>query len=590
MSAKLTLVLFLRFSGVVPWLAHAAPTHILTVIADDLGWANVGFHQDAEHAQNATPAIDALVREGINLERHYAFKICSPSRCSFQSGRLPVHVNEENADPLTWNPADSEGGYAGIPPNMTGIAEILRDRGYRTHMIGKWDAGMASKRQTPLSRGYESFLGYFHHANDYYTCGLGLTAVGQIDTCSNAYIDLWDGDGPAYGLNGTAYEEELFTTRSLSIIADHDPSEPLFLVHAFHIVHTPLQVPAEYTEMFASIDYENRRKYTAMVKYMDDVIALLVAGLQDKGMWSNTLLVFFSDNGGPIYNPGSANNHPLRGGKYADFEGGVRTVAFASGGAVPSQMRGTRLDSLIHVADWYATFAGIASANATDVRAAASGLPAVDGLDQWPILSGMARSAPRTELHLSDQAFIQGKYKLVTGSQVMSGWTGPIYPNATGQQPLFPDLPNFPPIRSWSYECGRGCLFDVFEDPTEHADIASEHPDIVERMVLRLEELNDSRFRPDRGTEDPKGCEAAVQYGGYYGPFLDMDEPSPGDDDAPSRFWRSSVFVPTVIGCLLLLLAMVIGCLWWRGSGRRVAESSSARPLTTSMQPRDPAA
>ena len=148
-----------------------------------------------------------------------------------------------------------------------------------------------------------------------------------------------------------------------STFARHDASakdRPLFLVHAFHIVHTPLQVPEAALQPFRFIDYEGRRKYAAMTHYMDDVVGQLVAALKAKAMWEATLVLFTSDNGGPIYYPGSASNHPLRGGKLDDWEGGVRVNAFLSGGFLPAASRGTRLDALMHIADWYATFCALA--------------------------------------------------------------------------------------------------------------------------------------------------------------------------------------------------------------------------------------
>jgi arylsulfatase B len=92
-------------------------------------------------------------------------KFCSPTRCAIQTGREPVHVNVINADPSVHNPADPVGGYAGIPRNMTGVAEIMRTASYSTHMVGKWDTGMATPQHTPAGRGYDTTMIYFHHAN-----------------------------------------------------------------------------------------------------------------------------------------------------------------------------------------------------------------------------------------------------------------------------------------------------------------------------------------------------------------------------------------------------------------------------------------
>ena len=235
----------------------------------------------------------------------------------------------------------------------------------------------ATPRHTPIGRGYETWLGYYHHANDYWTEKLPFQATGVLDVCGNRYADLWKNGAPASKLNGTAYEEALFTNHSLEIIAAHDAqAAPLFLVHAFHIVHTPLQVPPEYERRFGFIDYRNRRTYAAMVSYMDGVVGQLADALKAKSMWESTLMLFTADNGGAVYYPASGSNHPLLGGKLNDFEGGVRVAAFLSGGALPTAARGTQLDALIHIADWYATFAALAGVNGTaDPEAAAAGLP-----------------------------------------------------------------------------------------------------------------------------------------------------------------------------------------------------------------------
>lgn len=181
-------------------------------------------------------------------------------------------------------------------------------------------------------------------------------------------MDLWSTSTPAWGMNGTMYEEELFLRNSLKVIKEHDssdPAHPLFLFHSFHIVHTPLQVPAVWEKRFRSLRDESRRKYAAMVQYMDHALGKMVAAFQAKGLWENTLMVVSSDNGGPIYGTplsptppylksqfGAANNLPLRGGKLSDWEGGVRVTAFVTGGYVPVEMRGKTVDDYIHIADW----------------------------------------------------------------------------------------------------------------------------------------------------------------------------------------------------------------------------------------------
>lgn len=161
--------------------ARSTPPHVLFLLADDFGWANLGVHMRAAtggadplvHGVH-TPTLDALIGEGILLERHYAYKICSPSRSSLQTGRLAMHVNSKNTGVAARNAADPVSGYAGIPLNMTGLGHKMRAGGYATHMVGKWDAGMATPAHTPEGRGYDSFFGFFQHASDYWSYSTGL--------------------------------------------------------------------------------------------------------------------------------------------------------------------------------------------------------------------------------------------------------------------------------------------------------------------------------------------------------------------------------------------------------------------------------
>ena len=114
--------------------------HLVHFLADDFGWANVGWHREQSSAKDVqTPNLDRLAADGIVLDRHYAHKICSPSRCAIQSGRAPIHVNVQNVLPEVVNPRDPVGGYQGIPLNMTAIATVLRRSGYQTHH--RWQVG-----------------------------------------------------------------------------------------------------------------------------------------------------------------------------------------------------------------------------------------------------------------------------------------------------------------------------------------------------------------------------------------------------------------------------------------------------------------
>jgi len=529
-------VLFVVVVGVT-FVNSARPDkpHILLVLIDDLGWGNVGFNREIATPEVQTPTIDQLVAEGVRLDRHYVYHMCTPTRTSLQSGRLPVHVNQ-----LLLNPDNPS---CGIPRNMTGLAEKMAEGGYKTHMAGKWDAGMATPQHTPLGRGYMSSLAYFEHKNNYWT--QKEMQSGCLDLDLNI-TDLWDTDKPAYGKNGSAYEEDLFLQRVVDVVTSHSPDDPLFLFWAPHLVHCPLQVPENYYNNFTWItddemecheqtpyvfpggptNWTCRATYHAMVKYLDDEIGKVVKLFKDKGLWDNTLMIVSSDNGGPLTLPESgANNHPLRGGKYSDFEGGIRVAAFVSGGYLPEKVRGTNQSGIVHVCDWYSTLCSLAGVDPTDKRAEKWGLPPIDSLNMWPLISGANSTSPRTGFPVSNQTIILQNYKLIQNSIDFSGWTGPHFPNSSSPQ-HDPDI---------KLHCNTGCLFDVVADPTEHNDLAKTYPDKVKELAKLLAVAKENYYNNhERGTDAcPKGVEeecacwmAVNKYGGYYGPYQNVD-PNP---------------------------------------------------------------
>ena len=485
----------------------AEKPHIIFMMVDDWGWANVGYHLDKPSKEVATPNIDNMVKEGLQLDQHYVFNWCSPSRSAFLSGRLPIHVNDVTTSETCYNPNDPVSGYDGIPRNMTGIASKMKQAGYATHMVGKWDAGMATPDHTPLGRGFDSSLNYFYHANDFYT-----ETAGSCD--KHKIVDLWDTDKPAKELNGTGpdhYEEGLFKERILKIIEEHDTSKPLFLYYGAHIVHRPYQVPDSYLKKFNFIDEQYRRVYHAMVNYLDDVIGEIVDKLKQTGLWNNLLFVASSDNGGPERYGFGANNYPLKGGKWTDWQGGVRVNAFASGGFLPEKMKGQKTEGYIHVADWYATFSAMAGVDPTDERAAKAKLPPIDSLNMWPLISGQNSTSPRTNIPISTSTLISGDYKILTGDADQAGWTGPIYPNTTKPSGI-----------NVTEHCGdSGCLYDIKKDPEERINIASKMPDVLSSMRKKLDDYKKSYFSPDRGNAWPGACETALKKnGGFWGPFL----------------------------------------------------------------------
>jgi arylsulfatase B len=415
--------------------ADAVRPHIVFLMADDLGHGNVGWHRRGPDAvpEANTPAMDALVAEGVALERVYSYACCSPTRSSFISGRLPIHVNVLNTDPATFNSSSGEG--AGVATHMTGIGEVLARANYTTAVVGKWDVGMATPHHTPAGRGFQQSLIYFHHCNSYWTSTVG----SQTDRhCSpdGAMIDLWTNEGAAPPHPPGVYQERMFVDKAQDIMTTYAANAtaraagPLFLFYASHTVHTPMEVPQANLDRFLGIKELSLtgQGYAALVSVLDEVVANLTASLKTTGLWENTLLVFQSDNGGPIYDNtaknwhnlstpqcpsvvrpgmtgpdgrepyrstcldfgGAASNYPLRGGKFSNFEGGVRVASFMSGGFIAAGMRGTTSHALIATADWLMTFASLAGVDAKDARAEEYGLPPIDSVDQSGVILGTA--------------------------------------------------------------------------------------------------------------------------------------------------------------------------------------------------------
>jgi arylsulfatase I/J len=393
---------------------------------------------------------------------------------------------------------------------------------------------MATPDHTPQGRGYDSSFGYFHHANDYWreTTGTCETSAVGGKTKKISVVDLWNTDKPAYGENGTKdgssgtsgtvedYEEWKFEQHVLAIIEAHDPNTPLFLNYDLHIVHEPLEVPQMYMEKFdfmQKTDYKrNRQTYHAMVNFMDGVLGNVTNKLKQKGMWEKTIFAFQSDNGGPSFSGSShtANNWPLRGSKMSNWEGGTRVNGFISGGFLAKsspKMVGTTLNGFVHAADWYATFCALGGIGTHDERAALANLPPVDSINMWPYFSGQVSESPRTEFQNDEAVLTQGKYKYYNESTGSACWSGPMYPNASANPACE------------SSDCGKtGCLFNIFDDPTEHKNLVGmpQFQPIVLKMQERLVELNKNLFTPNRGSFDPKSCDQAAKNGNFWGPWI----------------------------------------------------------------------
>eukprot|EP00045_Choanoeca_perplexa_P013861 m.159069 g.159069 ORF g.159069 m.159069 type:complete len:493 (+) comp16480_c0_seq3:1-1479(+) len=481
--------------ALVGCIAAAPKPNIILYVVDDMGYSNIGYHND--HV--LTPNFDQAAADGVKLERQYTFWYCSPTRSSLMTGRYPLHVSEDN---------DNAGTLVGaVPVEMTMIPAKLKTAGYSTHHLGKWHLGQIKEGSVPGARGFDTSLGYLGGAEDHYNHTNGGCG------CQVAF-DLYNGTIGPYYADAGVYGDYLYNKLALDIVSNHDSSRgPLFMYYAAQVMHAPQEAPQRYVDLYNNSYSQDYRIEQGMAAVADEAFGNLTTALKRQGLWDNTLIIMTSDNGGPAaqcVSGHSANNYPLRGGKRTAWEGGVRVNAFVTGGFLPESQRGKTLTDYIHVADWYPTIAKLAGVDPSDP---VSGMPDVDGIDMWPYVSGQSTSSNRTELPLisgSRGAIIVGDYKLIRGEQDYGFWQGPVYPNASTNHKHEPQV-----------LCGTGCLFNIQEDPTEHNDLAASMPDKLQELLQRAEYWDAKAFNPNRGTfNETLCCDYMKEHQGFCGPLL----------------------------------------------------------------------
>lgn len=359
--------------------------NILLIVADDLGYGDVGFQGGKEIP---TPFIDSIAKNGVQFTNGYVTcPVCSPTRAGLATGRYQQRFGHE------FNPGNvnqQDGTEVGLPLSETTLAQALRDAGYRTAIVGKWHLGADSKRE-PLARGFDEFYGFLGGAHPYVRTG----NKGEI---APIYRNHEQVELPEHLTSEFAKEASEYIRR---------PSDkPFFLYLTFNAVHNPLQPDAEHLARFEKIADPKRRSYAALLSGLDDAIGKVLASLEESGKVENTVVFFISDNGGPQIGNGS-NNSPLTGDKGTVREGGIRVPYLVQWkGTLPS---GKKYELPVISLDIPATAAAIAGANL------GSADRPVDGVNLVPYLNGQLADAPHESLYWRfgpQHAIRQGDYKL----------------------------------------------------------------------------------------------------------------------------------------------------------------------------------
>ncbi|GFN95654.1 arylsulfatase b-like [Plakobranchus ocellatus] len=473
--------------------------NIVFILADDLGFHDVGYHG----SRIRTPTLDKLSENGVRLENYYVQPICSPTRSQLMTGRYQIHNGIQHS--LFWDDQPT-----GLPTDSPTLADKLREAGYSTHLVGKWHLGFYKQEYMPNNRGFDTSYGFLGGHESHYNHTRAYKSKGS-------FLDLRCDGEPVLDQNGR-HSTYMYTQRAVDVISAHDKSKPLFLYMAYQAPHNPLEVPEAYEAQYQDIKDKNRRKYAGLVTMLDEGVANLTRALKTMNLWNDTILIFSTDNGGQVRYGG--NNYPLRGWKFSLWEGGVRGVGFVTGGDNIRLGRGTVNKQLMHVSDWFPTLVGVAGGSL-------NGTKPLDGYDQWRTLSVAAPTPRKWLLHNIDPLFKKkgkekqkyagifdtrvraairvGEYKLLTGNPGNGTWIPPPESNTLQTEQKTENSKK----NTW--------LFNIKNDPEERNDLSEKKPEVVKSILRILAKINATAVPPFFPKSDPLANPEL--HGGIWGPW-----------------------------------------------------------------------
>jgi arylsulfatase A-like enzyme len=424
----------LILSLIAPLAWAAEKPNLVVIMADDLGYGDVGWHRGPYR----TPNLDRLAKDSVRLEQHYSLPVCSPTRSSLLSGRFNSRFG-------CTNPTNERV----FPLDTTTLASALKSVGYETALIGKWHLGSKPEwgpQKYGFDHSYGSLAGGVAPYNHVYKTG--------------EHARTWHRDGNLIEEKG--HVTDLLTRDAVSFI-EKKRTGPFFLYVPYTAVHLPIDEPKEWLDLYAKETDVGIRQYGACVSHLDDGVGKILAALDRSGVRDSTIVLFLSDNGGST---GTQNNdtkyegkHPsfaipakngtLRGKKGTVYEGGIRTPAIVSW---PGRLKPRDEHSPIHVADWFPTFAALAGYRPrNDLK--------WDGSDRWPVLTGAAKAEPRILYWLGPGA---NSLALRKGDLVLI------------RQKNKPDE-----------------LYDLAADPAQKIDLAAKRPDDLKELTAALKKASE---------------------------------------------------------------------------------------------------
>ena len=409
---------------------------IILILADDLGYADVGVNGCKDVP---TPHIDSIATNGVRFNNGYAtHPVCSPSRAGLMAGMYQHRFGfQHNSGPERYAAANF-----GVPRSIPLLSEKLNNAGYTTGMVGKWHIGFREGLR-PHERGFDFAYVFHSGARTYYP-----ETKSKDPLYRNGVVVKHEPD----------YLTDAFAEESIHFIKQNQ-NDPFFLYMAFNAVHTPMEATDKYLKRFPNIKDKKRQALAGMLSAMDDAVGNVLDTLEALNLTENTLVMFYSDNGGiPPLN--ASLNHPFRGMKGTLYEGGIRVPFMLQWPA--TVQAGSLYEEPVMGFDCHAT--ALAAAGVLDETSSA-----LNGVDLLPFLKDGHTGVPHKELFWrtgGKYAMRMGDWKLVnkrTGGQV---------------------------------------LFNLKEDPQETTDVSSRQPEIFREMKASYQAWSGSLMKPQWKRQD----------------------------------------------------------------------------------------
>lgn len=421
--------------------AFAAKPNVLLIVADDLGYHDLGFQGSKEIT---TPHLDKLAAQSLVCTNGYvSHPFCSPTRAGIMTGRYQHRFGHENNP--AWLPQDT---VAGLPLTETTYPQLMRKAGYTTGAVGKWHLG-AHPQFHPNERGFDEYFGALGGGHQYFPGDKG----GVEYTLP---LNRNGKDEPQ-----TKYLAEQFGDEAAAFIGRHTgEAKPWMLYLAFNAPHTPLQAPQKWLDRYSQIADKSRQTYAAMVSAMDEAVGAVLDKLDATKQRENTLICFVSDNGGPNLQAKSGSNFtsnaPLRGAKGMVYEGGMRVPFLVSW---PAKIKPGKYEQPVIALDFLPT--SLAAADSADLTP-----KNLDGVNLLPFLSGEKSTAPHDTLFWrtggpgGNNAVRRGSMKLVR--------LGKAEPE----------------------------LYDLSTDIGESQNLAAEKPEVVKELITAIADWEKGTIAP----------------------------------------------------------------------------------------------